>query len=516
MFGKTLGRRIASYTAAVAVALAMTIGTVPSNAAPAGSDTNATLKVGVFGDIISMDPTNASFLGTSNYLVANAIYDPLFVAENGVFKPFLAKSIKASKDLKTWTMKLPTGVKFSDGTAFNAAAVKFNFDRALDPATKCGCAGLVGNIASVAARNATTVVFTLKVGTSGFPTVLAKQVSYIGSPKAIKKFGADYGKNPVGTGPYVLKSLTPGVGAKLARNPLYRTAGAAAMAGIDVKVILDNATRYSALRSGDVDLILTDSVTNIASARKDGFQSKVASFEGSVTGIFNFKKPAMADLNVRRAIARAIDTAGITKVVTKGIVKPSNGPFGQSSNWVTGIFKTPYSPTDAKRLLTAYGKPVSLTYLTGVSEVQKQRATLIQQALKAVGIAMTIDQQAGASFVSKLVGGDFDIVELGSPDFVDPDVQLKLRFSSTSGQNFGKYNSSVVDDLLREAGETGKLSTRRAKYTQLAAVIMADLPYVWIHQNYFGVLHSSKVRNLPPFNEADLGAFRIGAVNKTR
>jgi ABC-type transport system substrate-binding protein len=101
-------------------------------------------------------------------------------------------------------------------------------------------------------------------------------------------------------------------------------------------------------------------------------------------------------------------------------------------------------------------------------------------------------------------------------EFQDPDVQLKVRFSSTSGQNFGKYNSSVVDDLLREAGETGNLSTRRAKYTQLAAVIMADLPYLWIHQNYFGVLHSSKVRNLPPFNEADLGAFRIGAVNKTR
>lgn len=506
-------RRVASAVAViVGVVLSMT--SISAGAAPVKTDPKAVLKVGVFGDITSQDSAAAGFNAPSNYLVAHAIYDPLFVAERGTFRPFLAQSIKASADQKTWTMKLRTGVLFSDGTMFNANAVKFNFDRFISLGGKCGCAGLVGNIASVSAPDPTTVVFELKNPTSGFTTVLVKEVGFIGSPTAIQKFGADYGKNAVGTGPYKLQSITSGVGAKLVRNTNYRIKGQPSMAGIEFKVILDNATRYAGVRTGGLDLILTDSAANISSASRDKLQSSVASFNGALTGIFNFRKPAMADLNVRRAIARAINTDAITKVVDKGIVKPANGPFGPTSSWVTGKFRTPYNPTDSKRLLALYGKPVSVTYLTGTSEIQKQRATLIQQMLAEVGVTMTIDQQA--SIVPKLVSGDFDIVELGSPDFVDPDIQLTRRFGSLSGQNFGKYNSPSVDEFLKDAAATGDLSTRKFLYTQMTATIMNDLPYIWMNQNYYGVIRSKKVVNMPAFNEADLGLFRIGAVGKTK
>jgi peptide/nickel transport system substrate-binding protein len=486
-----------------------------AGAATARMDANAVLKVGLFGDVATQDPAAAGFNAASNFLVANAIFDPLFVAENGKFTPFLAKGISASEDQKTWTMTLPTGVKFSDWTNFNAAAVKFNFDRFMNPATKCGCAGLVGNIANVTAPNATTVVFELKSPTSGFPTALVKEVGFISSPAAIKKYGTDYAKNPVGTGPYRLSSLTPGVGATLIRNNAYRNRSAILMAGIEFKVILDNSTRYSSLRTGGLDLILTDSAADIESASADKLQSKIASFNGSLTGIFNFKKPAMADVDVRTAIAQAIDVDTITKIVDKGLVKRGNGPFGADSDWVTGKFATQYNPANSKKLLAAYGKPVEVTYLTGVSEIQKQRATLIQQMLAAVGIKMTIDQQGGG-FVGKLVSGDFDIVELGSPDFIDPDIQLTRRFGSASGQNFGKYNSPAVDKFLKDAAATGVLSTRQSIYTQMTATIMKDLPYIWMNQNYYGVLYGPKVVKVPALNEADLGLFRIGAVGKTK
>jgi ABC-type transport system substrate-binding protein len=505
-------RRVASAIAVI-VGVLMSMTSISAGAAPVVTDSKAVLKVGVFGDITSQDSAATGFNAPSNYLVAHAIYDPLFVAEKGTFRPFLAESIKASADQKTWTMKLRKGVLFSDGTQFNANAVKYNFDRFMIPG-KCGCAGLVGNIASVSAPDATTVVFELKTPTSGFTTVLVKEVGFIGSPAAIAKFGADYGKNAVGTGPYKLVSITAGVGAKLVRNPNYRIKGQPLMAGIEFKVIVDNSTRYAGVRTGGLDLILTDSAANVASATKDKLQSSVASFNGALTGIFNFKRAAMADLNVRRAIARAIDTASIVKVVDKGIVKVANGPFGPTSKWVTGIFRTPYNPTDSKRLLALYGKPVTVTYLTGTSEIQKQRATLIQQMLAGVGITMIIDQQA--SIVAKLVSGDFDIVELGSPDFVDPDIQLTRRFGSASGQNFGKYNSPTVDELLKDAAATGDLTTRKFLYTQMTATIMNDLPYFWMNQNYFGVIRSKKVVNMPAFNEADLGLFRIGAVGKTK
>jgi len=128
---------------------------------------------------------------------------------------------------------------------------------------------------------------------------------------------------------------------------------------------------------------------------------------------------------------------------------------------------------------------------------------------------MTIDQQGGG-FVAKLVSGDFDIVELGSPDFIDPDIQLTRRFGSASGQNFGKYNSPAVDKFLKDAAATGVLSTRQSIYTQMTATIMKDLPYIWMNQNYYGVLYGPKVVKVPALNEADLGLFRIGVVGKTK
>jgi ABC-type transport system substrate-binding protein len=181
--------------------------------APGGS-----IVFGVESNIASLDPAG-SLAQPSDILTALAIYDHLIDYDaKGNLTASLATDWSSSDDLKTWTIKVRTDVKFSDGTPFNAAAVKAQFDRFLDPATKCTCAPTVAQIVSVEAPDDATVVFTLNAANAFWGNTLAGTLGFIASPAATQKFGADYARNPVGTGPFTLQSYDSLV---LKKNPNY-------------------------------------------------------------------------------------------------------------------------------------------------------------------------------------------------------------------------------------------------------------------------------------------------------
>jgi len=166
------------------------------------------INLGVELDIPGFDPIKVGVFDTSAQMAASLIFDTLTtIDESGKAAPKLAISWTHSDDFKTWTFKLRSGVKFHDGTRFDAQVVASNFARMKDPANKCSCAFYLQQIEKVEATDEFTVVFRLRDPSALLAEGLAPSfvTNVMQSAAAIQKLGDDYNRNPVGTGPFVLK-----------------------------------------------------------------------------------------------------------------------------------------------------------------------------------------------------------------------------------------------------------------------------------------------------------------------
>src|SRR6201998_2561056 len=218
MKASTCARKFAPIFLVAAFAAASSAG--PASAQKQGG----TITVGLELDIPGFDPLKVGVFDTSAETAAAAIFDTLTTLDDkGMPQPKLAVSWSHSDDFKTWTFKLRPGVKFQAGTPFNAQAVKENFDRQKDPANKCRCAFYISGTHDVQAPDELTVVYNLNDPSVNLPAILTVQTSnnVIQSPTAWKTKGDDYNRNPVGTGPYILKSWTAGDRMILEKNPNY-------------------------------------------------------------------------------------------------------------------------------------------------------------------------------------------------------------------------------------------------------------------------------------------------------
>ena len=199
-------------------------GSSGSNSSSSGKPhVGGTLTVAASTEVTTLDPSKGS--ANAMALTGYAIYDSLMIVPKlgDRPQPNIATSLTASADQMTWTMKLPTGLEFSDNTPFNAAAVKFNMDR--DMATGSTAAALLSSVKSVDAPDDTTVVFHMKEPFANLPYIFCYDGSgtagYIASPTALQKYGNDYTAHAAGVGPYMLQSWAPGQPEVLVRNPNY-------------------------------------------------------------------------------------------------------------------------------------------------------------------------------------------------------------------------------------------------------------------------------------------------------
>ena len=273
-----------------------------------------TLTVGVELDIAGFDPLKVGVYDTSPNIAASLFLEQLTrLGEDGKPKPSLALSWSHSDDFKTWTFKLRPDVKFSDGTPFNAQAVAFNFNRQKDPKNNCRCAFYIANTLTVEAKDDLTVVYTLKDPAVNFPALLTRpdQNSTIHSPTAIQAKGDDYNRNPVGTGPFVIKSWTAGDRMVLERNPNYWNKG---KPNLDRVVLRPLARRPVALRQPRVGRDRRG-----VGRRVRGRQHRPRAQEQRAAGArtmsarapgvaaINTKVPPLDDVRVRQALVMALD-----------------------------------------------------------------------------------------------------------------------------------------------------------------------------------------------------------------
>jgi len=304
-----------------AVLAAAVFGSLASASAWAAKD----VVVAVGSNFTSLDPYDAN--DTLSQAVAKSFYQGLFgFDKNMKLENVLADSYTVSKDGLVYTIKLHPGIKFQDGTDFNAAAVKVNFDRASNPDSHLKRYNLFKNIASTEAVDDTTVKITLKEPFSAFINILAHPSAVIISPAALTKYGKEIGFHPVGTGPYTLEQWNQTDFVKVKKFDGYWKKDETKLDTITWRPVVDNNTRAAMLQTGEADFAFPVPYEQAALLEKNPKLDLVTA--PSILHRYislNVTQKPFDNVKVREAINYAINKDALIKVAFAGYAVPSEG-----------------------------------------------------------------------------------------------------------------------------------------------------------------------------------------------
>jgi len=474
-------------------------------AAPASAQKKGgSVTVGLELDIPGFDPLKVGVFDTAALTAASAMFETLTTLDDkGVAQPRLAVSWTHSDDFKTWTFKLRPGVKFHDGTPFNAEAFKANFDRQKDPANKCRCAFYIAAINSVQTTDELTLVYNLTDPSVNLPALLSypSQNNAVQSPTAWKTKGEDYNRNPVGTGPYILKSWTAGDRMVLERNPDYWNKDRIYLDRIILRPLPDAQSRFASLQSGEADIIWDDEADadNILKAQKDP-KLTVHTYNGSGASVaaFNTKVPPFDDVRVRQALVMALDRKKMSQALTNGLAKPASNPYGDGS-WVKckDDGALPYDLEKAKALIKDYGKPVEFKMLFTATPRGRAVGQVLQQLWKQAGANMEMEQVDQATFPARGFTRQFQVIGWRIVDLADPDIQMYANFHTGSPAALANYSNPELDGLLQKARTTADTSKRVDLYCEISRLINKEAIWFWTFQNTYYAISTAKIKGLP-------------------
>jgi|GEM_PF-164308 len=427
----------------------------------------------------------------------------------------LATAWQVSPDARTYTFKLRRGVKFHDGTPFDAEAVKFNIDRDSDPShkfyTKAGAGSLklgYGNLASVDVLDQYTIRIVHKEPFADFLEVLAFGTYSIASPTAIQKYGNDdYPNHPVGTGPFKYVGREKGVKVTFERNPDY-WAGAPALDGFIVRPLPEAVTRVTALQTGEVDWINAVNPDSMDAVKSNtNLTLALAQLPNTWGYIPNHKYPPTTKPALRQALNWAIDRETLARDVMKGLAIPARGTHAPGTPGYDPTIKGyGYNPAKAKRLLSTAGFPSGLPLEVWIpaggagSPFGIQMNEFIQQNFKDIGVAATFQQQEFQTFQNNMANGiqkDVNAIQVGFS--VDEFVNLQRMFRTdlqppNGNTNPGWYGSPQVDALLHRALGTTNDVQRRQLYFQVEQKAVDDAAWIFVVHQKAARAWNKKVR----------------------
>lgn len=484
------------------------------------SNGEKTLVFGRGADSIQLDPSKVTD-GESIY-VTNQIYDPLvrYKVEGTEVEPALATEWKVSEDGLKWTFQLREGVKFHDGTDFTAEDVVFNFERwatsgefiyygYMFGATKKDLGGI---IEKVEATDKYEVKITLSEPNAPFLQTLAMPPFGIASPDAIKKYGEDYFKNPVGTGPFVFQEWIPDDKITLTKNEDY-FGKVANVNKVIFRTIPDNGARFLELQAGSIDLMTGLNPQDIDTAENDENLKIIRrpSMNISYMAMNTSKDGPMAKKKVRQAINLAIDKKELMTLF-EGIGKPAKNPIPPSLwGYNDEIEDYGYDVEKAKTLLAEAGFPDGFdTNLYIMANPRpylpqpKLTAQAIQQMLKKVGINVKVIENDWDTHLAITEKGKHDMAFLGwTGDNGDPDNFLyvlldKDNAKKGSAGNIAFYKNDEVHDLLKSAQTEMDQEKRIEYYKKAQEIIHEDAPWFPIAHTTPPLAASKDVVNYTP------------------
>jgi peptide/nickel transport system substrate-binding protein len=493
MSTSALGRRAVRRPAflvatGTAVAMAVVSGCTASSSGPvtgSGSGSGQPLTVAVFQNPDSLDPAVTGLVSVSQ--IDAAMFDTLtykFAGDDKIH-PGLATSYTISPDGKTYDYKLRTDVKFQDGTPFDAAAVKANFDHIADPATKSKSAiGALGPYQETQVVNDHEVKVVFKAPNLAFENEMSETTFGMSSPTALKKYGSDYGNHPVGTGPFKFVSFTNGQQVRVTRNPDYKWgpdplgSGPAKVSAITFRILSDSSAQRNALNTNEIQVAGNLTPQDVTTAVGAGAKKATATSTGMPYGYnINVAKAPTNDLAVRQALEYAVDQKSIINTLFQGQFDPANSVLTSTTpGYVKDEFR--YDVGKANQLLdqagwtkgaggmrSKNGTPLQLNLINITGFGFDDMSTLLQAQLKKVGIAVTISDQGFPAVATTYNHGEQNLANWFYYD-ADP-FTLNTVFACNqvqSGFNWAHYCDPGVDSAIVAANATVDRSQRTSDY----------------------------------------------------
>ena len=502
----------------------------PSVAASAAVKEGGTLVVAIPGDIKRTDSALVDD-GNSNYVTRNVMESLVGLVPGTTSKlvDLLAASHEVSADGLTYTFKLRTGVKFHDGTTFDAAAVKFNYDRWINfpkdlqgysfyAGAVFGGYGADSNLKSVDAHDSSTIVITLRAPSSTFLLTQALPEFGIASPTALKAGGADntvsdiskityaQGGPPamVGTGPFKFDKWVKGQEVDIVKNADYWNKDAVAhLDKVVFKPVADETAILNGLESGDIDLAQKVSPVDIATIKtKPTLQvidrgESCNLFHVGINQVYANHIPAsandkqiMTNLKIRQAMMYAIDRQALVDAFYAGLATPADNWMPLTTQYAKPLNLPTYDPAKAKALIAESGVAASdLTidfyYPSDVTRPYmpdpKGIFQAIQTNLEAVGFTIRPHTETWSpTYLDNEYAGKYEVFLIGwTCDWAGPDNFLKTAFfgyvNGKPSTEFG-YTNDVVNKTMNDALAATDDATAKALWEKAQDLIAADLP----------------------------------------
>lgn len=348
-----------------------------------------------------LDPTAGAAAAIAEVVQYNLLETLTKIRSDSSIAPLLAQSWTVTPDNKTWAFKLRPGVKFQNGEPFNAASVKFSFERAAAADSTNKDKAVFANIVNLSATDDLTVVITLKNTNPDLLFQLGQATAVIVEPRS----AAGNNTQPVGTGPFKLESWAKGSHLVLARWEGFRDVKSVALRRVTVRFISDAAAQMAALLAGDVDLFpRVSAARSLAQFKADKrFQVLVGGSRAKTIVAINNKKKPLDDVRVRRAIAMAIDRKQVVDAVAEGFGTPIGSFYVPGApGYVDLTAVNAYNPDKARALLKEAGvsSPLELSLKLPPTPYARQGGEVIAAMLAKVGIVAKQESVEWAQWLS--------------------------------------------------------------------------------------------------------------------
>src|SRR5580698_8492942 len=430
------------------------------------------LIFGVDAEESGFDPTSARF-DEVGVMYARTVFDPLtIVLANGDWAPYLAESVVPNSSYTAWTITLRPNVKFHDGTACNGAALVTN----LEAQAKSLLTGIVvgPTLVSITQSGPLAATITFKSPWVPFPYYLAGgiggQIAYVAAPSMLSNPNGT--SHPVGTGPFVFKEWIPNDHFTATANPNYWRKGMPYLSQITFKPIPDESARAEALKSGTIDLMITDTPQIITQFRGNKSYSYVddsshVAGEPDMNCVqLNCLAKPFNNANVRLAAAMAINRSQYAKVIDEGVLPVSNGLFVPGSPYYSTTKYPAYNPSQASKLVKAAAKtnggPITFTYGSTNSPAAIRAAEYLEQAWQQVGFQCKTNIVQQNDTINNALAGKYQALGWRQFGAVDPD--LNYIFWSTTTVSSGSLSINMArnaDPVIEKALLTGRQSTEK-------------------------------------------------------
>src|SRR5437899_2710469 len=468
-------------------------------AAEAGAQAGGTLVLGLDQEPPTLDP-HASPSAVTYQIIASVTECLLYKAPDGKLSPWLAESWTPSKDGRSVTFKLRRDVKFHDGTPFNADAVKFNFDRIVDPKFKAGGArAQLAGYAGAKVLDEFTVQVSFENPYAPFLAYAAGGTLSIVSPKAVRETGDQVHTRPVGSGPFMVKDYVAKDHTTMVRNPAYTRkapwsdrATGALLDTVVWKFVPEAGTRVTTLESGETQGVYLVPAQSLPRFEKNTAMrvDKIPYPGAPRIWLLNTTKAPLDDVKVRRALNHAVDKEALLATVYKGIGLKAFAPLTAAMMDDPSLRQAyPFDPAKAQALLAEAGwQPgadgirtkggARLEIVLNAIEYgggPEPTAQLVQSSLREVGIDLKIKAQARPPWYED----NYRCATHGPVMFLratDPDGLYPLFHSSLVGGNFNWscVKNARLDQMLEQGRREFDPAKRRALYLTIEQLAVDD------------------------------------------